>query len=96
MLISAFSIFIDSSSTTSLIISWLLAGDVTATNYVISYENTDTDCFTVTYDDITARETIVELTGLEEGTEYSVTVTATLSDGITTEDNLLATTMASG
>ena len=69
---------------------------MTATNYIISYENTNTGCFTMTYDDITTSETTVELTGLEEGTEYSIMVTAILSDGITTKDNILATTMASG
>ena len=34
--------------------------------------------------------------GLEEGTEYSITVTATLSGGGTGEDSLTATTMAAG
>ena len=69
---------------------------MTATSYTISYENTDTDCFTMTYDDITTSEMTVELTGLEEGTEYSITVTATLSDDTSAEDDLTATTMAAG
>ena len=89
----------DSSSTTvtSLTISWTLADDVTATDYTISYSNTD--CPTDTYDDITGipgSETLYPLTGLEEGTEYSITVTATLSGGGTGEDSLTATTMAAG
>ena len=69
---------------------------MTATSYTISYENTDTDCFTVTYDDITTSEMTAELTGLEEGTEYSITVTATLSGDTSAEDDLTATTLAAG
>ena len=86
-----------SSSTTSLTISWTLAGGVTATDYTISYSNTNTDCFTDS-DTITdiGSETMYELTDLEEGTEYSITVTATLSGGGTREDSLTATTMAAG
>ena len=91
---------VDSSSTTSdsLTISWSLAEGLTATtDYTISYSNTD--CPTDTYDDITdisPSETMATLTGLEEGTEYSITVTVTLSDGGTGEDNLTATTMTAG
>ena len=36
------------------------------------------------------------LTGLEEGTEYSITVTAVLTGGGTEQDNSIATTMAAG
>ena len=64
-------------------------------SYSISYFNTNTECFTDS-DDITgiaASMTMYELDGLEEGTEYSITVTATLSDGETAEDNLTNTTM---
>ena len=70
---------------------------MTATSYTISYENTDTDCFTMTYDDITTSDMTRVLTGLEEGTEYSITVTATLTGGgIIVEDTEKATTMATG
>ena len=71
---------------------------MTATSYTISYSNTNTDCFTDS-DDITgiaASETMYTLTGLQEGTEYSITVTAILSDGETAEDSLTATTMTAG
>ena len=83
-------------STTSLTISWSLVGDVTATSYTVSYYNTDTDCFNMTYDDITTNETTVELTGLEAGNEYSVTVTVTLSDGKAADNNRTASTMTAG
>ena len=86
-----------STTDTSLIISWTLAGGVTATSYTISYANTNTDCFALSYDDdIAAGETIYILTDLQEGTEYSITVTALLSDGVTAEGNLTATTMDAG
>ena len=70
---------------------------MTATSYIISYENTDTDCFTMAYDDIPTSEMAVELTGLEEGTEYSITVTTTLSgSGETVSDTQTATMMSTG
>ena len=88
---------VDSTSTTSLTISWTLADDVTATEYIISYSNTDIDCFNISYDDITVSIMSVELTDLEEGTEYSITVTAILSDdGGTASDTVTATTMSVG
>ena len=91
--------FDDSSTTTtdSLTISWTLADGLTATDYIISYSNTD--CPTNTYDDttdISPSDTMYTLTGLEEGTDYSITVTVTLSDGGTGEDSLTATTMTAG
>ena len=85
---------VDSSSTTSLTISWTLADGLTATtDYTISYSNTDTECFTIPYNDITTSQTTLELTGLEEGTEYSitVTVTATPSDGVTGDYSVVTT-----
>ena len=85
-------------STTSLTISWTLADDVTATEYTISYTNTD--CLNDIYDDITGisdSETMYTLTDLEEGTEYSITVTAILSDdGGSASFTVTATTMSVG
>ena len=91
--------FDDSSTTTtdSLTISWTLADGLTATTYNISYSNTD--CPTDTYDDITdisPSKTMYTLTGLEEGTDYSITVTVTLSDGETQDYSFTATTMIAG
>ena len=89
-----------SSSTMSLEIALTLTlstePDTTA-SYTISHFNTNSDCFdTNGIDAIHASETMYTLTDLEEGTEYSITVTALLSDGETAEDSLTATTMASG
>ena len=67
---------------------------MTATSYTISYENTD--CFTDS-GDITTSDMTRELTGLEEGTQYSITVTTTLtSGGGTVSDSLIATTISVG
>ena len=85
-------------SITSLDISWTLLDDniKTATSYIISYSNTDTDCFNMTYNDITTSETTYELTNLEEGTEYSITVTALLGGGGATEGSHTDSTLDAG
>ena len=71
---------------------------MTVTQYIISYSNTD--CPNDIYDDITGisdSETMYTLTDLEEGTEYSITVTAILSgDGENASDTITATTMSVG
>ena len=87
-----------SSYTTSLIISFHLKPHVTASNYIISYSYSNTDCFNTANKSVVvaASETMYTLTDLQEGTEYSITVTALLSDGETAEDSLTATTMAAG
>ena len=84
-------------SQTSLNISWSLVGGVTATSdYVISYFNINTQCFNDSNDitGITAAKTI--LTGLQEGTQYSITVTVLLSDGKAGADTTTSTTIAAG
>ena len=86
-----------SSSTTSLTISWTLEETLTATGYTISYSNTkNTDCFTDSRSGITTSGTSYSLTGLEEGTEYSIAVTVTLTGGRTEQDTVTATTRTAG
>ena len=88
-----------SSSTTSLTISWILEQSLTATNYTISYSNTNnTDCFSHsnTISGITGNQTMYTLTGLEEATEYSITVTASLTGGRTEKDMITTTTISAG
>ena len=96
----ALSVSVDSTTSTSVTISWRLFGGVTATgDYTISYSNTNnTQCFNDSNDitGITATETMYVLTGLQEGTHYSITVTVMLSDGGTGSDTTTATTMAAG
>ena len=95
----ALSVMIDSISTTSLTISWAPVEELRATSYTISYSNTNnTQCFTDS-DDITgiaASDTMYTLTDLQESTEYSITVTALLSDEKTERWTLVAATLASG
>ena len=89
---------VTSSTTTSLTISWALEEGVTATSYSISYSATDTDCFTDsnTIPPIAGSETVYRLDDLEEGTEYSITVTATLTGGESQQDMDVGTTLAAG
>ena len=89
---------IESSEATSLTISWTLVGSAVETGYNISYSNTDTQCFTDsdTVSGIAAGETSHTLTDLEEGTEYTITVTALLTGGGTLEDSVTGTTQAVG
>ena len=92
------SLSVSSTSHNTITLSWTLVNDVTVTEYTISYSNID--CLNDIYDDITGisnSETMYTLTDLEEGTEYSITVTAILSDdGGTASDTITATTMSVG
>ena len=92
------SVTLVSTSTTSVTVSWTLAEGVIATSFTISYSNTDTQCFTDSNDitGIAGSETMYIVTYLQEGTEYSITVTAMLSDGGSGEDSFTASTMATG
>ena len=87
------------STTTSLTISWALVEGVTATSYSISYSATDTDCIpgsNTMIPPIAGSETMYRLDDLEEGTEYSITVTATLTGGGSEQDMAVGTTLAAG
>ena len=91
--IAILSISVGFSSTASITISWILAEGVTATGYTISYSNTNTDCFSDSSSGISASGMSYTLTDLEEGTEYSINVTATLTGGGTKMSSTTANTM---
>ena len=85
-------------SPTSLTILWTLAGDLTAISvYNISYFNTNTQCF-IDSNDITggATATWKVLTGLQEGTQYTITVTVLLSNGWYGANSTTVTTRDTG
>ena len=84
------------SSSITITISWILY-NATATGYIISYSNTNIDCFNISYDNITTSDMLAQLTVLEEGTAYSITVTATLSEnGGAVVETIIATTISVG
>ena len=92
------SLSVSSTSDNTVTLLLLLAEGVTVTEYIISYSNTD--CPNDIYDDITGisdSETMYTLIDLEEGIEYSITVTAILiDDGGSASDTVTATTMSVG
>ena len=84
------------SSSTSLTVSWVPAQGVNITAYSIFYVNkNNTNCFETMYEvnDSEGAETIKMLTGLEEGTLYSITLTLHWDLG-TQENTITAATVA--
>ena len=66
--------------------------------YNISFSSTAGQCVSDS-DNVTGiggNDTSYNITGLEEGTEYAITVTALLVGGVTDEASVTATTLASG
>ena len=86
---------VKSVSTVSISIEWTLDEEVSADVYTISYRNTD--CPNITHSNITVRNMTVNLTDLEEGTTYSITVHTTLNGGRGTQnDTTTASTNTTG
>ena len=84
-----------SSTTTSISISWTLAEGVVASSYTIFYSNTK--CFPSDSNTMSGSQTMYTLDPLEEGTEYSITITATLTGGGGSQEvSTTATTVAIG
>ena len=79
---------------TSLSIMWqLLSTTYTVSTYTISYSNfNNTEC----YNDSHTITDSMTLDNLEEATEYSIIVTATLSNSQSQQDNTSATTLPAG
>ena len=79
-----------STTANSISLRWSVIAGVQPSGYIVSYSNTDnTDCFTisntVSITDASDMDYVIE--GLEEGTEYTITVTLLQDDdGPTDED----------
>ena len=82
---------------TSLSIMWqLLSTTSTVTTYTISYSNiNNTECYNHN-NTITDISTMLTLEDLEEATEYSIIVTAILSNSQSQQDSTSATTLPAG
>ena len=73
---------VSSSNATSVTVAWTLANRMNAASYNISYSNTNsTDCFNISNTIPGISGISYTLDDLEEGTEYFITLTATLSEG---------------
>ena len=79
---------------TSLSIMWqLLSTTSTVTTYTISYSNiNNTEC----YNDSNTITDSMTLDNLEEATEYSIIVTATLNNSQLQQDSTSSTTLPAG
>ena len=82
---------------TSLSIMWqLLSTTSTVTTYTISYSNiNNTECYNDS-NTITDISNSMTLDNLEEATQYSIIVTATLSNSQSQQDSTSATTLPAG
>jgi len=72
---------------------------ISPTGYTISYSNTNnTQCFNTseTVPSIPSIETSYTVGGLQEATEYTITVTLSREDGGSDEDSVMATTSPTG
>ena len=83
-------------TSTSIYIQWTVINAITATGYIISYSNTDNkECFTDsnTVTDIDGSDNGYNIGGLEEGTQYSITVAI---EGRADEDSVVQATQDAG
>ena len=76
--------------------SWELHDTLTASSYTISYTDTNTECFTNSRSGISASGTSHTVDNLEEGTQYSITLTVTLTGGETLQGSTVAATLTVG
>ena len=71
---------------------------MTVTSYTIYYSNTNFNCFNDSYNisGIPGSETMYTLTGLEENTDYNLTVKASLPGGGIEVHSIEGTTLSAG
>ena len=98
LLPAGLNVSVSSSSSVSLTISWTIVENVTVTSYTIYYSNTNFNCFNDSYNisGIPGSETMYTLTGLEENTDYNLTVKASLPGGGIEVHSIEGTTLSAG
>ena len=95
----AISVTMVSATTTSIVISWTLIAGAVAEEYTISYSNIEnTDCFTIsqTVSISDGSEDSYNITDLEEGTEYFISVSLIRNGGVTDMDTVKHSTDEAG
>ena len=83
--------FVAGLSSTSILLQFSVIEGVEPSGYTIIYSNTNTQCFS---DSVTLSITDEDynIEGLEEGTEYTITVILERTDGLSDRDIVIATT----
>ena len=90
----ALSITVDSTTTTSISLSWTISTGSEVTSYEVTWQLSGSDViFSAT---LTGSATGYTVEGLESGSIYSITVIATTSSGTVTSTPLLVTTLMEG
>ena len=90
--------FIAGLSSTSILLQFSVVEGVEPSEYTIIYSNTNTQCFsdsgTLSITDASAEDYNIE--GLQEGTEYTITVILARTDGASDRDTETAATTDAG
>ena len=86
--------FVVASLSTSILLQWSVIADVEPSGYIITYSNTNTQCFndtgTISITDASAEGS--NIPDLQEGTEYIINVILDRVDGAIDVDIVIATT----
>ena len=90
--------FVVASLSTSILLQWSVIADVEPSGYIITYSNTNTQCFndtrTISITNASAEDS--NIPDLQEGTEYRINVILERVDGATDEDIVIETTAFAG
>ena len=88
--------FVVATLSTSILIQWSLITDVEPSGYIITYSNTNTQCFndtrTISITDASAEGS--NIPDLQEGTEYRINVILERVDGATADEDIVIATTA--
>ena len=94
----ALSVLVADLSSTSILLKFILIEGVEPSEYTIIYSNTNPQCFndSRTLAITNASTVCYNITDLEEGTEYNITVILAQADGARYRDTTTATTATAG